>query len=277
MTMNCEQISEFLPDYLQGSLTGEPARQVEDHLLHCSTCSADVALWKKLAQLPAEQPSPESRARFEAMLHAYQVGNLGAAEHTTPRASSALAPRVSPLSAAFHWLRSPLGAFAWSLALLILGIFVGSRLTTATSSHSQELAAMHSELANMRQLVALSLLQQQSASERLQGVNFTSREDQLDPQVLAALLHTLRYDTSVDVRLAALDALSRRASQPQIRKSVLDSLQQQQSPLVQVALIDLLTEWRDPEAAQQLRTLEQSPNLNPTVRQRAQWAVSKLQ
>src|SRR5262249_4381558 len=144
-------------------------------------------------------------------------------------------------------------------------------------SRSQELATMHSELKNMKQLVVLSMLQQQSASERLQGVSYTSREEHLDPQVLAALQRTLRYDPSVDVRLAALDTLSRHANQPQIRKSVVDSLQEQQSPMVQVALIDLLTEWRDPEAAEQLRSFEQIKNLNPTVRQRAQWAVSKLQ
>src|SRR5207244_1063751 len=83
----------------------------------------------------------------------------------------------------------------------------------------------------------------------------------------------LRYDASVDVRLAALDALSRHGRQPQVHKAILDSLQQQ-SPLVQVALIDLLLEWRDPDAAQRLQALQQAPNLNPTVRQRVEWAKS---
>jgi hypothetical protein len=136
---------------------------------------------------------------------------------------------------------------------------------------------MQSELTSMKQLVVLSMLQQQSATERLQGVTWSTREEQLDPQVLSALLHTLRYDGSVDVRLAALDALSRHArQQPQVHKGILDSLQQEQSPLVQVALIDLLLEWRDRDAAQRLQQLEQTPNLNPTVRQRVEWAKTKL-
>jgi HEAT repeat protein len=80
----------------------------------------------------------------------------------------------------------------------------------------------------------------------------------------------------VDVRLAALDALSRHGGQPQVRKGVVDALQEQQSPLVQVALIDQMLEWRDPDAAQRLRNFAQTPNLNPTVRQRADWALSKL-
>jgi hypothetical protein len=147
---------------------------------------------------------------------------------------------------------------AWSAALLVIGIFAGNYFgnrPTHPIANQDEIAAMHTELTNMRQLVVLSMLQQQSASERLQGVSWSQREEYLDPQVMSALLHTLRFDGSVDVRLAALNALSRHAGQP---------------------LIDLLTEWRDPDAAQRLRNFEQTPNLNPTVKQRAEWAVSKL-
>jgi hypothetical protein len=245
---------------------------IAEHLQACTECADQLVLWKKLALLPEEKPSPASRARFEAMLDAYRSG----AEGTETRWE---APKRGRFWDALRWLGKPAGALAWSAVVLALGVFIGTRVGGSGSgneSHSQELAQMHSELTSMRQLVALSMLQQQSASERLQGVTWTRREEQLDPQVFSALLHTLRYDPSVDVRLAALDALNRRAA-PQVHKSVADTLQDQQSPLVQVALIDLLLEWKDPEAAQRLRKLEQSPNLNPTVRQRAEWAISKLQ
>jgi anti-sigma factor RsiW len=290
--MNCEQIGDLLPDYLQNALTAEQSTQVEQHCEHCANCAQDVTMWKKLALLPPEQPSPDSRARFEAMLHAYPATP---SERTTDRSGRrpftlrfegwrALFATLAPPRAFFDWLRSPLGAAAWSVALLIIGVVVGTRMNTGTRvnhpaapSQSEELSAMHAELTNMRQLVALSMLQQQSASERLQGVSWSGNEAHLDPLVQAVLLRTLRYDNSVDVRLAALDALSRHAGQPLIRQGVVDALQEQQSPLVQVALIDQLTEWRDPDAAQRLRNFQQTPNLNPAVRQRAEWAISKLQ
>src|SRR5207248_11451012 len=267
--MKCEQISELLPDYLQGSLSPDQRRTVETHLEQCADCSEEVAIWQKLSLLPVEQPGPASRARFEAVLQAYQAGRSNQPAH-----NSQWRKRFSSWNV-FHWLRSPLGAAAWSAALLAIGIFAGLRLA-GPKPPSPDLAAMQSELANMKQLVVLSMLQQQSASARLEGVTWSTRDQQLDPQVLSALLHTLHYDASVDVRLAALDALSRHGRQPQVHKAILDSLEQQQSPLVQVALIDLLLEWRDPDAAQRLQALQQAPDLNPTVRQRVEWAKSKL-
>jgi hypothetical protein len=267
--MQCEQIAELLPDYLQDSLPAEQHKQVVEHIAACAPCSEEVALWQKLSLVPFEQPSPESRARFEAMLRAYQAGSTEqGVSHTEER-------KRASFWSAFNWFRSPLGAVAWSVALLAIGAFIGMRLNSSTS-RTPELAAMHSELTNMRQLVVLSMLQQQSDSTRLQGVSWSRREEQLDPQVLSALLHTLRYDSSVDVRLAALDALGRRGRQPQVHQEVANALQEQQSPLVQVALIDLLLEWKDPDAAKRLENLRQVPNLNPTVRQRADWAISKL-
>jgi len=267
--MQCEQIAELLPDYLQESLSGEQRQQVATHLTTCAQCSEEVALWQKLSLLPVEQPGPESRARFEAMLHAYQAGR---SEQSPSRFEER---KRASFWSSFNWFRSPLGAVAWSVALLAIGGFIGTRFNRPNADTS-ELASVHRELASMRQLVVLSMLQQQSAGERLQGVSWSRREEQLDPQVLAALLHTLRYDGSVDVRLAALDALGRHGRQPQIHQGIADSLQEQQSPLVQVALIDQLLEWRDPDATQRLQNLRQIPNLNPTVRQRADWAISKL-
>ncbi len=269
--MKCEQISELLPDYLQGSLSPDQHRTVEAHLQQCADCSEEVAVWRKLSLLPIEQPSPMSRVRFEAMLQAYLAGSSN-----NPGDNSAWRKRASSWNF-FHWLRSPLGAAAWSAALLAIGVYAGSHLAgPKPPSPSSDLAKVEAELASTKQLVVLSMLQQQSASLRLEGVNFTTRDEQLNPQVLSALLHTLRYDPSVDVRLAALDAVSRHSAQPQVRSSVVNALQEQQSPLVQVALIDQLVEWHDREAKPHLEKLRQSQDLNPAVRQHADWAISKL-
>src|SRR5260370_32482843 len=166
------------------------------------------------------------------MLQAYQAGGSSQPEGGTERWKRASARNWK----VFHWLRSPLGAAAWSAALLAIGVFAGLRLA-GPKPPSPDLAAMQTELASMKQLVVLSMLQQQSASARLEGVTWSTREQQLDPQVLSALLHTLRYDASVDVRLAALEPLSLLRRQPQGHKVIIEPRPQYQTPLLQVALI----------------------------------------
>ena len=98
--MKCEEIGELLPDYLQGSLKAEQDGLVEQHLVECADCREEVVIWKKLSLLPVEQPSAESRERFEAMLQAYQTGR-------NDKASAGLArPKRATV---WNWLRSPVG------------------------------------------------------------------------------------------------------------------------------------------------------------------------
>jgi HEAT repeat protein len=129
----------------------------------------------------------------------------------------------------------------------------------------------------MRQLVALSLLQQQSASERLRGVSWTYRVEPSDTEVLAALLAAVNHDPNVNVRLAAVDALRPFAAGQPTRDAVIQALPSQTDPIVQVALIDLLVDLKETEAAPELRKVAADGSTDVGVRQRAQWALEKLQ
>jgi HEAT repeat protein len=93
---------------------------------------------------------------------------------------------------------------------------------------------------------------------------------------MGALMHTVRFDNSVDVRLAALDALGRYADRPEVRRDLVDVLQTTQSPMVQVALIDLLVDLHDKNAVPQFRKFQQDPNVNPTVKKRVDWGIQQL-
>ncbi len=156
-----------------------------------------------------------------------------------------------------------------------IGKSVGKSSDSPDTAQAQ-IAAMRTELKSTRQSMVLAMLQLQSASERLQAVTYSTQEAQPDPQVLGALLHTVRYDTSVDVRLAALDALGRYGSRPEVRKGLIESMQDQQSPMVQIALIDLLVDLHDRSAVQQLKKYKQDPGVNPAVKKRAEWGIQKL-
>lgn len=267
--MTCDQFAELLPNYCERRLPSREAAFAREHLDLCAHCRADFEIWQKLASLPQQPPSEASRARFDQMLNAYQEGRWE---------KSGLAPERRNWFAS--WLRSafaPPLASALAACLLLVGFIAGEHFSARPAPvNDQQFASLQAELASMRQLVALSMLEQQSASQRLQGVNYSTQIERPDPEIAAALLHALRFDNSVDVRLAALDALRRYKDDPQVRSGLLNALQDQQSPLVQIALIDLFVEMREAEAKDHLRRIEQDQKTNPAVRQRAHWGIQQL-
>ncbi len=270
--LSCEQMAELLPDYLQQALAPEADDRMEQHLRSCAECRELVAMWNRLGLLPQEQPGDHLRDRFAAMLHAYREARGEAPQLETP------GKKVLPFLARPAWQRW-VAVAACGLLLLGGGFMAGRGFGSDHSGETglgDDVATLRRELADMRQLMVLSMLQQQSASERLQGISYTTQQGQLDPRVLEALLAALRYDANVDVRLAALDALSRHGAQPRVQEGIVQALQPQQSPLVQVALIDQIVETKDRDARQRLQQIKQDPKLHPVVRQRVDWALSRL-
>ena len=266
--MTCERFTELLPEYCERRLGTRDMAFAREHLEICENCRSDFEMWQKLASLPQQEPSPASRARFEHMLSAYEEGRW--------EKSGLARERVGWLTAWWRSAFAPPLAGALAACLLLVGFITGEHFSSKLPANQTQIAAMQSELTGMRQLVALSLLEQQSATQRLQGVNYSTQMERPDPEIAAALLHALRFDNSVDVRLSALDALRRYKDDAQVRSGLLNALQDQQSPLVQIALIDLFVEMRESDAKDRLRSIEQDSKVNPAVRQRAQWGIQQL-
>ena len=271
--MNCEEIGELLPDYLQGRLSSELRAEVEKHLAGCVPCGEEAALWKNLALLPEEQPSPALESRFKAMLESYQEGRW---EKSSLAAEKSKTP-IPMLWGLGNWKQLPAAGIVWACLFLVCGYLIGRHSERPVNPDAQsEIAAMRQELEATRQMVALSMLQQQSASQRLEGVSWSTRLSGPDTKVINQLFHTLQFDNSVDVRLAALDVLGRYANQPEVRHGLVEALQTKQSPLVQVALIDLLVDLHDKGAVTQFKKFQQDPKINPTVKKRADWGIEQL-
>src|SRR5215475_5966030 len=184
--MKCQEIEDLMPDYLQGKLNSDRAAVVEEHIGQCARCAEEVEIWKKLELLPQEQPSAAVRERFSTMLETYQQGRWEKSSLAAER------QKFLGLGDFVNWLRTPSMSAAWALVLLVGG-FLGGRYIYHGNTQNAELAQMRQELHSTRQLVALSLAQQQSPTDRLQVVALTSRM-QPDQQVLDALQYTLRHD-----------------------------------------------------------------------------------
>jgi hypothetical protein len=179
------------------------------------------------------------------------------------------------------WPKQPAFQMAVSFALLVIGLGLGYGLRSDKPPvHEQpgtpELAQLRGEVSSMRQMVALSLMQQQSAGERLRGVSYAYQAPASDTEVLSALLRTLNQDDSANVRLAAVDALHQFGSSPVTRAAIIQSIPKQDTPLVQIALIDLLVDLKAKEAVPELVKLAADDKVNSSVRSHARAAIEKL-
>jgi anti-sigma factor RsiW len=274
--MTCDESNLMWAEHLNHTLAPEQEAQLQAHLASCEACRAEIgrleALWRDLGTLPAEEPNVAVRTRFYDALAAYRDGAASGAGHLFPELR-----------------RGPEGRPAWwqiaaGVALLALGAAAGYGVRSQEAHSAQaaaEMEQLRGEVNNMRQLVALSLMQQQSASERLRGVSWANRVQPSDKEVLTALIETMNHDPNVNVRLAAVDALRRFSSSPQTRpvalEAAIQALPRQNAPIVQVAIIDLLVDLREKDAAPELRRVVSDRDANNGVREHAQWALERLQ
>ncbi len=267
--MKCNRIRDLIPDKWAGTIEPALDAQFQAHLEECAACRDEFEalkrLWTNLAQVPAEEPGPGVRPRFYAMLEGYQQGLSQAVQ----------GPRRLVPTAWFGWWNTRALQVGFASLLLVMG-FLGGLFLRTGGNNREELADLRQEVHEMRRMVSISLLKQESASERLRGVSWSSQINHADPEFLNTLQYTLDHDPSVDVRLAAIDALARFACDQQVRQSLARSLQKQDSPIVQISLIDLLVQLHIRQSAETLQQLANDASKNQEVRKRALWALQLL-
>ncbi len=275
--MSCERMREQIPECLAGRLDDAARERFIAHLDTCSACRAEVAqlgvVWRGMESVALPEPDAAMRSRFLEVLEAYQAGMQQAQERAIVSAN-----RGGRIFA--WWPTRTAWQAALAAALVIVGGLAGRYVAAppaASPAANTEVAQLKGQVENLRQLVALSLLQEQSPSSRIQGASYSYKMNQPDRQVEQALLHAMNHDSNVNVRLSAVDALEKYAANPEIRRALVDAVPVQDSPLVEIALIDLLVQIDDRDALPAFRKLAREPQVDADVRQRATWAIGKLE
>jgi hypothetical protein len=270
--MKCDEIRDLFPDALTGELDASARAKLEIHISGCPFCADELRrlseTWTRLGVLPTERPAASMSGRFYAMLEAERR------QIEVESAAAAVKPAHRSLFAGWH---IPRPAFQFGLGLLLISAGLGAGLLLAGRGPiGGRTAALRGEVDDLRQTVAVALLGKPSSSDRLQGLSYTRQVSKPGQTTLDALLHTLDTDSSVGVRLSAVDALYLFAGDPTVKDGILASLARQESPIVQVALIDLLVDVREERAVASLRTLIGKPSLDPAVRKQAENGIRQL-
>lgn len=275
--MNTEHYKEQLLAYLCGELDREQEQAIRLHLTTCESCRKESetisAFWNSLTLLPQEQPSDILRERF------YDNLQQALQEQQHPHSRNLTVPMFGWLERLFP--KPMMARFALVLLLLGIGGYAGFQLRQPNQqvqpqANTNELTQLHQEVLAMNRLLTVSLLQQQSASERLKGVSLSYRVEGSDPEITAALLQALKYDPNVNVRLAALDALINDREYAPVQDELIQSLPKQSSPLVQLEIVDWIVEHHQKESVEVLRKMLKQGDINKAVKQRIEQGLQEL-
>lgn len=223
-------------------------------------------LWHQLGQWSDPVPSDQMRHRFHQML----------GERLDRPAS--LAQRIRA------WWHSA-GSIQWmaTAASLAIGVLLGTQMagssdpasarsTTSLAEHA-EVEQLSQDVAELREMLALTLMERDQAPDRLQGVRKAalmlrtagpSAGEQQD--VTRALLRRAVADDSDRVRVAAVDALGPALSSSDVASELFTLMAQTESPMLQRNLADLVMRWGTDEHLEELLLLARSEQLKPMVR-----------
>ena len=240
------------------------------------------ALEQRLAQ------EPELRATYEALKADWDLLMVGGVvpepSHEMDLAVESMIARASAKEASqSRWmeqLQGLLGTWVvprWALGvfLLLIGVGVG-RLMGPSADTRAEMQSLTREVQSMQEMMMLTLLEQPAAQDRMRAVSMTERLPQADEKVIAALVHTLQHDDNVNVRLVAVDALARYANHPVARMGLIEAIATQDSPLVQIALAEVMLQLHDSQAIPAFRELLQNPALDTTVQDLVRETIDEL-
>ena len=163
---------------------------------------------------------------------------------------------------------------AFATVLIVAG-FAGGYLLEKPSENKQ-VQALTQEVGRLKEMVMLSLLEKESATDRLRAVSLTGDMDQASQKVIRALFKTLNDDDNVNVRLAALEELKSYARDSHVREELVRSISKQDSPMVQVELAELMVTIQEKKSVKALQRILENEKTPKEVKSRIQESIRVL-
>ncbi|MEK6780350.1 MAG: HEAT repeat domain-containing protein [Bacteroidota bacterium] len=160
-------------------------------------------------------------------------------------------------------------------SLVLVAGFIGGYLFTKPSQNS-EVHELTQQVSDLREMMVFSLLEKESATDRLKAVGLTSEMSQVSQKVTDALFKTMNRDENANVRLAALEALKPYAKQSTVREELVKSIAKQDSPLVQVALAEFMAAIQEKKSVKELQKLLLNENTPKEVRSKINESIKVL-
>ena len=128
----------------------------------------------------------------------------------------------------------------------------------------------------MQEMLMLGLIENESPTDRLKAVNMTQEIPEASEAVTQALFKTLNTDENVNVRLEALNALYSYASDSKVREGLVQSISQQDTPFMQIALAEVMVALQEKKSVHALQELLNQQEIPEVIRQKIEEKIQVL-
>lgn len=247
--MNCKETNQLISDYQQNNLDHISKVLVEEHLKSCARCMKVHQEFEHLIytinQVQEELPDDELELSFNNMLTKEKL---------------ALKNSKKVLKTKNKMLK-PILQMAATLLLMMSCYFLGSYKNNA--SKSKEIATLKKEKIEIQTKSMLSLIENESASKRLQAVSYVKEISQPDNEILKVLIAKMNNDKHTNVRLAAANALAKFAQNTNVRKALIKTLETEENANMQIELIHILVDIEEKRVIPVMKKLlknKETPN-----------------
>jgi len=261
--MERKQFEEIITDYITGNCSEQQRQEFELFLKNNPTFNQEVEEIKLfLTGFDDEvETSSAMDMKFYSMLNAEEKKNSS----------------VSIFEKLIVVLQAKLvRQLAYTFAILTIGFFVGNTFNSNDNTTFRTLDFAQNETEDVRSQLVLALLEQPSVNKRLQAVNEVSKLSSVTEKVTSALFSTLNSDTNVNVRLSAIEALSNYTETPKVREGLITSIKYQKSPMVQIALADLMVQLQEKKAVKSFEKLIKEKNVNASAKKKMEESIQQI-
>lgn len=264
--MNIEKIKEQIDKYLEGETSLQEEKQLRKLFLR-GEIPDELKIYSGLFEYFEEMSNDNISSGFDPFAKIDKQSSV--------KAQAAGDTSVSHNTTLIRSLQIAAG-----IILLLIGFSAGQILNNSSTSE-QEFAALQKEVQKMKEaLMYDGMYHNASAGERLSAVNLVSQtpigDEELDQQVIDILVYTMNNDKSVNVRMAAADALFRFRSDSRIQKALIHSIARQKEPLMQITLIDMLVEMKAKGALNEMKKMLMDTDTRDIVKERLETGIAEL-
>jgi hypothetical protein len=261
--MEVERIQELIAKY--NAMTADPAelreieRLIESSIIDINDLVELRMMDEAVERLETPMPSMSLDHKFHAMLQAEK---------------KAARPRSFKWQEFFSW-DELVPKLALASVMLMIGV-IGGMYLGKPGQKDEQISVLNREVGDLKEIMMLSMLEKESATERLKAVSLTQDMDQASKAVTTALMQTLNNDENVNVRLAALDALRPYSQQSEVREALIRSIAKQDSPLVQIALAELMAALQAKSSVKELQKIMRDDSTPTDVKKKIQESIEVL-